>query len=41
MAAKCRRLADAIGDGPTRESLVKLAEEYERCLDDSRQKNRL
>ena len=29
MAAKCRRLADAIGDGPTRESLLKLAEDYE------------
>ena len=30
LAAKCRRLADAISDGPTRDSLVKLAEEYER-----------
>lgn len=29
MAAKCRRLADAIGDGPTREALLKLAEDYE------------
>ncbi|MGE5563241.1 MAG: hypothetical protein ACM3ZV_08010 [Bacillota bacterium] len=30
MAAKCRRLADAISDGPTRESLLRLGDEYER-----------
>lgn len=29
MAAKCRRLADAVSDGPTRDSLLKLADEYE------------
>ena len=29
MAQKCRRLADAISDGPTRDNLQSLAEEYE------------
>ena len=29
MARKCRRLADAISDGPTRDNLQSLAEEYE------------
>jgi len=29
LAAKCRRLADAISDGPTRECFIKLAEDYE------------
>ncbi len=30
LAAKCRRLAVAIGDGPTREALDRLAQEYEQ-----------
>ena len=30
IAAKCRRLAEAISDGPVKDSLTRLAEEYER-----------
>lgn len=30
MARKCRRLADAISDGPTRDNLQSLADEYEQ-----------
>lgn len=29
LAQKCRRLADAISDGPAREKLLSLAAEYE------------
>lgn len=30
LAQKCRRLADAISDGPARENLQSLAAEYEQ-----------
>lgn len=35
MAAKCRRLADAISDGPTREALLQLAKDYESLAPDA------
>lgn len=30
LAHKCRRLADAISDGPARDNLLGLADEYEQ-----------
>ena len=32
LAQKCRRLADAISDGPARENLLTLASEYEHRM---------
>jgi sigma54-dependent transcription regulator len=32
LAQKCRRLADAISDGPARENLLSLAAEYEERI---------
>ena len=40
MAAKCRRLADAVGDDEIREALVRLAEEYESGMGDRMKQNR-
>lgn len=35
LAAKCRQLANAISDGPARNSLNDLAAEYDRRADES------
>ena len=37
LAQKCRRLADAISDGPARENLLSLAAEYEERIPNRRE----